>query len=113
MFVIIFLSFFAHETMSPKLHGAKVSLLQNSARLRLRGSKLRAAQVEGSKTLRAKVEGSKTLQGKFSFNLSPWSFGPLNVGLAKFWIPQPLPHGVLEQYNLSPRSFGYIVLGPK
>ena len=51
----------APETMSPKLRGAQVVLLENSVGHRFRGPKLCGAQVEGSKTLR----------GKFAFNLCP------------------------------------------
>ena len=53
--------FMGAETMSPKLRGAQVALLQNSAGHRLRGPKLCEAQ----------VEGSKTPGGRFAFNICP------------------------------------------
>ena len=69
-----FVVFLGPETMSPKLCGAQVPLLQNSAGHRLRGPKLCGAQ----------VEGSKTLQGKFASIFAPESFGPLNLCPADF-----------------------------
>ena len=85
--------FFGPETMSPKLRGAQVALLQNSAGHRLMGPKLCGAQVEGSKTPR----------GKLAFNICP----------AEFWTPQPLPRGFLDPSTCAPRSFGAMQLVPR
>ena len=85
LFLDHFVVFLGPETMSPKLCGAQVALLQNSAGHRLRGPKLCGAQVEGSKTPR----------GKFAFNICP----------AEFWTPQPLPREVLDPPTCAPRSF--------
>ena len=74
------------ETMSLKLRGAQIVLLQNSAEHRLRGPKLCGAPIEGSKTPR----------GKFAFNICP----------AEFWTPQPLPRGFVDPSTCAPRSFG-------
>ena len=90
IYIYIFRSFLwvflCPETMSPKLRGAQVALLQNSAGHRLRGPKLCGAQIEGSKTPR----------GEFAFN----------IGHAEMWTPQPLPRGFLDPLTCAPRSFG-------
>ena len=56
----------AHETLALSVCGAHIALLQNSAELRLRGQKLRRAQIGGPKIRWAKIED------KFV----PQSFGP-------------------------------------
>ena len=86
LFLDKFCGFLGPETISPKLRGAQVALLQNSAGHRLRGPKLCGAQVEGSKTPRR----------KFAFIICP----------AEFWTPQPLPRGFLDPSTCAPQSFG-------
>ena len=73
-----FLFFLGPETISPKLCGAQVALLQNSAGHRLRGPKLRGAQVEGSKT--------QPLPRGF---LDPSTCAPQSFGAM-----QPVPRGI-------------------
>ena len=85
--------FLGPKTMSPKLRGAQVALLQNSAGHSLRGAKVCGAQVEGSKPPR----------GKFAFNIFP----------AEFWTPQPLPRGFLDPSTCAPRSFGALQPVPR
>ena len=80
-----FWGFWGPETMSPKLRGAQVKLLQNSAGHRLRGPKLRGANLPSI--------------------FSPQSFGPLNICPVDFWTLQPVPRGDLEQCNLCPAEY--------